>query len=488
MSRAAEPESTGATTAEDSPPGTAAPARTAGWGTVLVICFAGLAASMMQTLVVPLLPKFPRLLGISPNLASWLVTIALVSTAIATPVLSRLGDMFGKRRLLLVTLGLLLAGSVLCATTSNWLVFLIGRAVQGASFATIPLGISMISAVVTPRRVSQGIAMMSATLGIGGALGLPFAGLVVRHSDYHVLFWVSAGMAVLAIAMILVVVPAAGLRTPGRVDLVGMALLSAMLGTLLLPLSYGSTWGWTSPGTLGCLTAAAVLAVLVVRYEQRRSNPLVNIEALRRRPVLLTNIASVLVGFSMMGNFVGIPSFLQAPAATGYGFGASILVSGLCMLPGGVLMVIAAPLSGRLIARRGARVTLMLGAALIAAGYLVFLVLRGEFWGVSLSAAVVSGGVAVAYGAMPTLVLSATPDAEAAAATGLNTLARSVGTSLASAASGALFGGLTMRLGSGLTPTEAAFVLLFVFGGSAALLAAVVTSFVAKDSTTRASE
>lgn len=477
MSCAADPRTTDPTTTQDGPPG----ARTAGWGTVLVICFAGLAASMMQTLVVPLLPKFPQLLGISPSLASWLVTIALVSTAIATPVLSRLGDMFGKRRLLVVSLGLLLTGSVLCATTSNWVVFLVGRAVQGASFATIPLGISMISAVVAERRVSQGIALMSTTLGIGGALGLPFAGLVVQRTDYHVLFWVCALMAVLAIAAILLVVPEPGVRSPGRVDLAGMALLSLTLGALLVPLSYGSTWGWTNPATLGCLGGSAVLAVILVRYERVRVNPLVNIAALRLRPVLLTNLASILVGFAMMGNFVGIPSFLQASERTGYGFGASLLVSGLCMLPGGVLMVFLAPLSGRLINRRGARLTLMLGAAVIACGYVVFLVLHGELWGVILSAAVISGGVAVCYGAMPTLVLNATPESEAAAATGMNTLARSIGTSLASAASGALFGGLAMRVGGTLVPAEDAFVLLFVFGGTAALLAALVTSFVSRE-------
>ncbi|MQA09911.1 MAG: MFS transporter [Pseudonocardiaceae bacterium] len=454
--------------------------RRAGWGTVLVICFGGFAVSLMQTLVVPLLPAFPELLNISRSLASWLVTIALVSTAIATPVLSRLGDMFGKRRLLVITLGLLLVGSVLCATTSNWVVFLIGRAVQGMSFAAIPLGISMISAVVATERVGQGIALMSAMLGIGGAFGMPFAGLIVRDADYHVLFWVCAGMACLAIAAVLLVVPESATRSPGRVDFVGMVLLAALLGALLVPLSYGSTWGWTSPATLGLFAASAVLTAIFLRYERRRTNPLVNLAALRRRPVLLTNLASILIGFAMMSNFVGVPSFLQASARTGYGFGISLLVSGLCMLPGGLLMVGVSPIAGRLISGRGPRMTLMLGASIIAAGYLAWLLLRGELWGVGASAVVISVGVAVAYGAMPALVLTATPEAEAAAATGLNTLARSIGTSLASAVSGALFAGITMSLGGGQAPAEAAFVVLFVLGGVAALLGMVVTSFVAK--------
>ncbi|TCP50971.1 MFS transporter [Tamaricihabitans halophyticus] len=453
------------------------PPRKAGWGTVLVICFGGLAASLMQTLVVPLLPRFPELLGISPSLASWLVTIALVSTAIATPVLSRLGDMFGKRRLLVISLGLLIAGSVLCALTSHWLVFLIGRAVQGAAFAAIPLGISMISAVVTPERVGQGIALMSATLGIGGALGLPFAGMVVQYADYHALFWVCAGMGCVAVTAVILAVPESTTRTPGRVDLVGMVLLGGLLGALLVPLSYGSTWGWANPATLGCFLAAIGLSVLFVRYELRHRNPLVNLYAVVKRPILLTNLASVLIGFAMMSNFIGVPAFLQAEPATGHGFGVSLLVAGLCMLPGGLLMVLIAPLAGRLITVRGPRLTLMLGAAIIGAGYLVWLLLRAELWGVALSAAVVSGGVAVAYGAMPALVLKTTPETEAAAATGINTLARSIGTSLGSATAGTLFAGITMTVAGTAVPATTAFVVLFVIGGLAALLAAVIAGF-----------
>src|SRR5262249_15394638 len=158
-------------------------------------------------------------------------------------------------------------------------------------------------------------------------------------------FWLCVLVGVLGATWIWLVVPESEERTGGRVDYAGAALLTLTLATLLLPLSDGSTWGWSSPATLALAVALPGLAVVFVRHQTGRPAALVDIRTVRRRPILLTNIASVLVGFSLFANFLGTAPYVEAPVATGYGFGASTLVGGLYMVPGGLAMMLLSPVA-----------------------------------------------------------------------------------------------------------------------------------------------
>ncbi|MCP2164113.1 MFS transporter [Goodfellowiella coeruleoviolacea] len=445
---------------------------------VVVLAFAGLGSSLVQSLVIPLLPILPAKLNATSSAVSWMVTATLIAGAIATPLFGRLGDQFGKRRMLLVALAALVAGSALCGVSTSLPVLIAGRALQGVAMAAIPLGISIIGTELPRDRRGGGIALISATLGVGGAVGLPLSGLIAEQWDFHVLFWLCAVVALLALTAVWFVVPESGTGSPGRVDVPGAVLLAVVLTALLLPLAQGNKWGWTNPLTLGLLGLAVLGALVFVRYELNHRDPLVNVRASRSRPVLLTNLASVLVGFAMFTGFLVTVSFVQAPVATGYGFGASLVAAGMTQLPGGLLMAVMSPVSARLTAARGPKTSLIAGAAVIASGYLLLEVAHGQLWQVMICSTITSGGVALAYAAMPSLILDATPARDAAAANGLNTLSRSIGTSLASAISSSLLATFTISLGGQVLPSAAAFNLMFVLGALAALLAILVIAFV----------
>ncbi|MFC9425942.1 MFS transporter [Streptomyces sp. NPDC056987] len=442
---------------------------------VAVLAFCGVVVAVMQTLVVPLLPHVPALTGATPTAASWLVTVTLLTGAICTPVLGRAGDMYGKRRVLIASLGVLAAGSVLCAVSSHIGVLIAGRALQGAALAVVPLGISIMRDELPPERVLSSVALMSSTLGIGAAVGLPVAALVVEHYDWHTMFWASAALGLLDIALVLLCVPESPRRSRGRFDVPGALGLSTALVSLLLAVTQGGDWGWTSARTLGLLLLAVVTGLVWGRYELRVASPMVDLRVSARPAVLLTNIAALLIGFAFYANSLSTAQMVQEPKATGYGLGASIVVSGLCLLPGGLTMVALSPVSARISAAYGPRTTLAIASGILAVGYAVRFFTSHRLWTIVLGATVVAAGTAIAYSALPALVMRGVPVSETGAANGLNTLMRSVGQACCSAAVAAVLARMTFDAGGRTAPTLGAYLLVFVLAGTAALLALAVT-------------
>ncbi|MFE4830592.1 MFS transporter [Streptomyces sp. NPDC056672] len=442
---------------------------------VAVLAFCGVVVAVMQTLVVPLLPHVPALTGATPTAASWLVTVTLLTGAICTPVLGRAGDMYGKRRVLLASLGVLTAGSVLCAVSSQIGVLIAGRALQGAALAVVPLGISVMRDELAPERVLSSVALMSSTLGIGAAVGLPVAALVVEHYDWHTMFWASAGLGLLDIVLVLLCVPESPRRTRGRFDAPGALGLSAALLCLLLAVTQGGGWGWTSVRTLGLLVLAVVIGALWGWYELRTSSPVVDLRVSARPAVLLTNVAALLIGFAFYANSLATAQMVQEPTSTGYGLGASIVVSGLCLLPGGLAMVALSPVSARISARYGPKTALAVASAVLAVGYAVRFFTSHALWTIILGATVVAAGTAIAYSALPALVMRAVPVGETGAANGLNTLMRSVGQAFCSATVAAVLARVTFEVDGRTAPTLHAYLLVFLIAGGAALLALAVT-------------
>jgi MFS family permease len=449
---------------------------------LLVVGTGALLVSLSQSVLVPVLAILPQRLHTSTSNVEWLLTSTFLVGAVAVPLFGRMGDMFGKRRLLVVALGALAAGSLLDALTSNVALLIVGRALQGASLAAIPLGISLLSSLLPRERVRSAIALISAMLGVGGALGLPLAGLVAEHSNFHVLFWITAVGGALSLIATVAIVPADTARAGGRVDIPGAVLMAAALVALLLPLAEGGSWGWTSARTLGLLAAAVIFFVAFVVLERRVSEPLVDLKATTRRPIMLTNLASLLFGFALFASLIGTASFVQAPVSSGYGFGSSIVVAGLTLLPSGLLMLLLAPVAARLIGSIGAHRTLSLGAAIVAAGWLERIFVTGSLWEVILGSTIVGAGTGIGYASMPALINANTPPAELAAANGLNSLARSLGSSLASAVGGSLLTVSTIVIGGFALPSLAAYRSLFATCAAVAVLAAGAALFVPPES------
>lgn len=452
------------------------PSAPTGGGTlVAVLAAAGISVSMMQTLVVPLVPQLPDLLNTSAANASWAVTATLLTGAVATPMFGRLGDMFGPRRVLIACAALLTAGSVIAALTSSLVPLVVGRALQGFGAPVIPLGISVLRAALPADRVGSAMAMVSASLGVGGALGLPLSAVIAEHSSWHVLFWCAAGLGlssgVLFATMVPDIVPSSSM---GKFDALGAAGLATALLLLLLPISKGSTWGWTSPLTLGLLIGSIAVFAAFGWWQYRAPTPLVDMRTTLKKPVLLTNLSSVAIGYGMFGTSLIGPQILQMPTTIGHGLGQSMVMAGLWMAPGGLAMMATSPIAGKVIAARGARFSLVLGAVIIAAGYLGGTQLLGSPAGVLLFGVVCSTGVGFAFAALPTLINSAVPVSETAAANGINSLARSLGTSTSSAVTGAVLAQMTISVAGHAFPTLAAFQTAMLIAGGAAIVSALL--------------
>jgi MFS family permease len=344
----------------------------------------------------------------------------------------------------------------------------------------VPLSISLVGVTLPTEHAGSGIALISAMLGVGGALGLPLAGVIAQYADYHVLFWVCVAGGILAIPGILLLVPEPARAARGRMDLPGTILLGAAMLALLLPLAQGSSWGWTDPLTLGLLAAAVVLLAVFIVVELRLASPLVDVRTTARPALLLTNLASLFIGFALFATLIGTAMYVQAPAATGYGFGKSILVGGLCMLPGGIAMLLLSPLSARL----KPRTALIIGSLIIAVGFGVRIVLTDSLFEVILGATIAGAGTGIAYAAMPGLIIHSAPRSELAAANGLNALFRSVGSSLASAIGGAILAAKTMSLAGHALPSLGAYQLLFAICAGSAVLAALLAVVIPRHSAT----
>ncbi len=445
---------------------------------VAVLAFAGLSSSFMFTLVVPIQAKLPELLHADRDDTAWVVTATLLAAAVSTPIAGRLGDMYGKRRIVLALVAIMVLGSVIAALSPGIIGVIVGRALQGAIVGVVPLGIAILRDVLHEDRVDAAIALISATLGVGGAIGLPISAIVAQYSDWHVLFWLAAGLGAVVFALVLWIVPVSVLRTAGRFDLVGAVGLSLGLLGLLLAVSRGDQWGWASPAVLGCGLGGIAVLLLWGWYELRTKDPLLDLRVAARRPVLLTNLASVAMGFSLFGSNVLYPQMLELPVATGTGFGLSLLGASLVVMPSGLVMMLLSPVSGRIAHRIGPRVLLLAGSLALIVSYAFTIVWHSEVWHLVVANILIGVGIGFGYASMPMLIMRSVPPNETGASNGLNALFRSLGTSIAAAVVAAVLATYVVEQGGVQVPTPWAFQLSFILGGLAAVVAFVVALFI----------
>ena len=400
--------------------------------TLLILGVAALAFALAQTTLVPALPELMRALDTDESGVSWTLTGYLVAAAVFTPLVGRLGDMYGKRRMLVVSLLAFSAGSVVAAVSASLWIVVSGRVVQGIGGGIFPLCFAIIRDEFPRERVARGVGLMSAIAGIGGGIGLVLGGVLVDQVSYHAIFWLGAVMGIGAAVSTQLFVPESPIRTPARLDVRGALVLAVGLVLPLIAISQAHDVGWGSARTLGLIGAGVVVLVFWVWLERRTPQPLADVALLARPTVLITNLTTLLVGFGMFGAFILIPTLAQASTDTGYGFGLDATHAGLVLLPGTLAMLALGPLSGILGSRVGNKVPLAIGAFLTAAGLALLAVAHGSQAQLVLFSLVMSSGIGFAFAAMPNLIIEAVPPAQTGEATGFNALVRSVGSSLGS--------------------------------------------------------
>ena len=436
--------------------------------TFLLLAAAGVSYALLQSLVAPALPDIQHALNTSVNSVSWILTAYLLSASIATPLIGRLGDMYGKEKLLVVVLVLLCVATIVSALATTLAVMLIGRVVQGAAGGVFPLAIGIIRDEFPREKVAGRIGIISALAGVGGGIGIVLAGPIVDHLSYHWLFWLPLLALVPTTIAIHFYVPESPVRVPGKVNWVSALLMAVGLGAVLIAVSETPTWGWLSAKTIGVIVFGLLVLAAWVYNETHAAEPLVDMKMMRIRGVWTTNSVALLLGFGMYSSFILLPQYVETPEQAGYGFGASVTGAGLFLLPSTVAMLFAGAQTGRLEKRFGSKPPLLAGAALSALSYAVLAVERDERWEIYFAALLLGAGIGLAFAAMINLIIENVGPAQTGVATGMNAVTRTVGGAFGGAAVASILASSVGASGfpsaDGFTAAFAACAIAVAFG------------------------
>lgn len=390
-----------------------------------VLLIAGLSYSLLSSAVIPAIPELKGSLHSSETGVTRLLTGFLVSASVATAIIGRLGDMFGKERLLLGTLIVLAAGTLLGAVSQSLPMLIAARVVQGTGGGVFPLSISIVRDEFPRETVARSIGLLSSVLGIGGGCGLVVGALIVEHLGWHWLFWIPLSMVVLAVLSTWRYIPESPVRSPGKVNWLAALLMSVGISLLLVAITQTTVWGWGTAQTLGLFAGGFVFCAAWIVVEVRSRTPLIDMKMMRIRGVWTTNLAAFLLGAGMYVAFFVFPQFAQLPNAVG--FGASAILASFYLLPSAVAMAIVSSAAGRVNRRYGSRLALLAGSgvAAVAVGYAALA--HRHPYEMLISSALLGIGIGLAFAALGNLIVQSVPPTQTGAATGMNTVMRTLG-------------------------------------------------------------
>lgn len=398
--------------------------------TLAVLALAGSAYAALSSTVIPALPAIQHALHASEDGVSWLLTGYLLSASVGTSILGRLGDMYGKERVLLWTLVVLAAGTLVGALSTSLPVMIFARVIQGAGGGIFPLAFGIVRDEFPREKVAGSIGIMSSILGVGAGIGIVLAGVIIAHLSYHWLYWFPLAVIVAAAVCTWRFVPESPVRVPGTVNWLAAALMSVGMCLILIAISETLTWGWGSFKTIGLIAAGTVVCVAWVAVEVRSREPLIDMAMMRIRGVWTTNLVAFLLGAGMYSSFIVFPQFAQLPRSTGFGFGASTLVSGLYLLPATVGMMVLGTVAGAISRRWGSKVGLLIGTAFTTGAFFWLAVAHGHPYDLLVAAGLLGIGMGLAFAALGTLIVQAVPAHQTGVASGMNTVMRTLGGAL----------------------------------------------------------
>ncbi|WP_078901000.1 MFS transporter [Actinacidiphila yeochonensis] len=394
---------------------------------VPVLVFVGTVVAVISSLGAPLVPTIAAVDHVSLSDAQWSLTITLLVGSIATPVLGRLGDGPHRRGVVLGALAVVTLGGVLAALPLGFGSLVAGRGLQGVGLGLVPLAIATARDALSAERSRSAVAMLSITTVAGVGLGYPLTGLITESLGVHAAFWFGAIICALALLGAALVLPESGARKSRPLDALGAVLLAVGLASLLLALSEGDVWGWTSPRVLGMIVFAVVVLVAWSRHELRTGHPLVDLRSLRNHSVLTANVAGLIAGVAMYMLMSMVTRFVQTPSSAGYGFGTSVLVTGLVLLPFSAASVASSKLVPLLARRTSSAMVLPIGCGVSLVSMVLFLVARGSLWELFVIMGVAGLGVGCTFAVMPGLIVNAVPSHETGSAISFNQVLRTIG-------------------------------------------------------------
>ena len=395
-----------------------------------VLSLAGLAYAVLSSAVIPALPTFMHALHTSETGATWLLTSFLLSASVGTAIIGRLGDIYGKERLLLWTLMVLAVGTLMAALSGSLTMLIVARVLQGVGGGIFPLAFSIARDEFPRERVAGSIGLMSSILGVGGGTGMVIGALIDEHLGWHWLFWIPLFVTVLAAVCVWRFVPESPVRAPGRVNWVSAGLMSVGISAMLVAVAQTTAWGWGGARTLGLGAVGVVFTALWVAWEVRSDSPLVDMAMMRVRGVWTTNLAAFMLGAGMYSSFIVFPQFAQLPKSTGFGFGASVVVSSLYLLPSAVGMGMLGSFAGRVARRWGSKRALIVGTLVTASAFAFVAIEHRTAVDMLISSTLLGIGIGLAFSALGNLIVQAVPPTQTGVASGMNTVMRTLGGAL----------------------------------------------------------
>lgn len=450
--------------------------------TVWVLIVSAMAVAMPQVLITPVLPVIQDALDTNAATSSWLLTGYLLSASVSAPIAGRLGDMYGKERVMVAVLVLVTISTVITALAPSIGVMIGGRAISGTGNAVFPLAYAIIRDEFPREKIAGAIGVVSSVLAAGGGLGMVLAGPINDAFGFRWLFWGTAILALTAVVLTHLFIPESPIRTRAKIDWLGAALMSVGIGGLLVAVSQGSSWGWTSGTTVGLGMASLVVICAWVVTELRIPEPLVDMAMMRIRGVWTVNLAAVSVGIGMYSSLFLIPQLVELPVSTGFGFGASVTEAGLFMLPATVVMFFLGARTGGLERRFGSRTLLLAGTLVLGLAYLGFAAEHGTRFSIYAWMALMGVGMGLSFSALPNLIVQVVDQSQTGVATGMNNVMRTLGGAGGAAIVASL---LASNRGSGGFPADRGFTLSFLFCGAAVLIAGALTILVPTQASAR---
>lgn len=441
------------------------------------------AYALLQSLVLPVLSTIQHDLHTSQGTVTWLLTAYLLSASIFTPILGRVGDMVGKERMLVVTLCALALGSAMAGLSQSIGLLIVARVVQGIGGAVLPLSFGIIRDEFAPAKVATGVGIVAAMAAVGGGAGIVLAGPIVKHLDYHWLFWIPLMITVIAAVSAHLFVPESPVRTPGRINWSAAILLSGWLVALLLGVSEAPSWGWRSNKVIGLIVLAVAIGVAWVIVESRSRQPLIDMKMMRVPAVWTNNLVAFLFGVGMYSVMAFLPEFLQTPKSSGYGFGASIIQSGLFLLPLTVTMFFFGLMSGRIAAAIGSKSAVIIGSTVSSSAYLILAFAHTQAWEIYLASTLLGVGLGLAFSAMSNLIVQAVPPAQTGVASGMNANIRTIGGAIGAAVTASI---VTARLLAKGLPAASGYTKGFAFLAAMTVVAIIAALFIPKATAAKA--
>jgi EmrB/QacA subfamily drug resistance transporter len=439
-----------------------------------VMSLAGLAYAVLSSAVIPALPAFKHDLHTSETGVTWLLTGFLLSASVGTSIIGRLGDIYGKERSLLWTLIVLAAGTVLAAASSSLPVLIAARVIQGVAGGIFPLAFSILRDELPPERVAGSIGLMSSILGVGGGAGLVVGALIVEHLGWHWLFWIPLGLTLLAAWATWRYVPESPVRSPGRINWIAAVVMSIGICAVLIAVAQTTVWGWGGARTIALFLFGAIFCVAWVAIEVRSRDPLIDMAMMRIRGVWTTNLAAFLLGGGLYSSFIIFPQFAQLPKSTGFGFGASAVISSVYLLPSALMMAGLGAAAGRIARRFGSKLALIAGTTIAAVAFAFATVAHANPAEMLITTTLLGIGIGLAFAALGNLIVQAVPPTQTGVASGMNTVMRTLGGALGGQLSATFIADHTLRGLPAVTGFTESYVMATAFLAVCALAGVLV--------------